>query len=692
MLTARGIRKSFGPHEVLRGVDWAVPPGSRWGLVGLNGSGKTTLLEILCGVQAADAGSVERPGRTSVAWLPQEGGTLTSGTLLEVVLGPFTGISAMESEMRRLEDALASGSNRAGDGGAHESGPRPAVPSIEISAAGARAHGAGDPPEGGSRQESGPARDPALLARRLGELQHRFEAAGGFRLESEAKIILGGLGFAPGDHRRPITEFSGGYRTRALLSSLLLQRPDYLFLDEPTNHLDLEGIQWLEEYLQGLPSAVVSVSHDRLFLNRTVASIAEIEGGTLRVYRGDYDAYRAEKSARRDREEAAAAREGRRVEQVERFIERFRYKATKARQVQERIKMLEKMERTEVTGAEVEWGFRLRVPSRPPQVVLEIDGVSKAFGLRQVLRGASLLLQRGERVALVGPNGCGKSTLLRVAAGDLDPDEGGARTGHRVTVRFVAQHLLEVLTEGRTLLDELQALAPGARQGELRSLLGVFQFSGDAAFKEVTALSGGEKSRLALARLALQPAHLLLLDEPTNHLDLAAREALEEAILSYEGSVVFASHDRYFINRVATKVAGFHEGRLVVVEGGYDDYLRFLKEKAAPGALSGEEAEREAIRRRRKDERREEAEARNERSRRLGKMRSQVEAFEREIARREARLAELRSALADGGTYRQPGLAESLGREEKSVAAELEGLVGRWEEASRLLHEAEAGS
>ncbi len=670
MLTARGLRKSFGPHEILRGLDWAIPPGSRWGLVGPNGSGKTTLLEILCGARSADEGIVERPGRTSLAWLPQEGGALPSGSLLEATLSPFTEIAAMEAEMHSLQGALASASSLVGAERSPASDGAAAIPA------------SGAPP--GTNHDA--------IARRLGDLQHRFEAAGGFRLESEARIILGGLGFAAGDDVRPITEFSGGYRTRALLGSLLLQRPDYLFLDEPTNHLDLEGIQWLEGYLANLPSAVVVVSHDRLFLNRAVASIGEIEGGGLRIYRGDYDAYRAEKMARREREQAAAAREGRRVEQVERFIERFRYKATKARQVQERIKMLEKMDRTEVTAGETAWGFRLRVPTRPPQIVLEIEGVSKSFDGRPVLDGASLLLQRGERVALIGPNGCGKSTLLRIAAGELPADGGVVRAGHKVVVRHVAQHLLEVLSAGRTLLEELQALAPGAGQGELRSLLGLFQFTGEAAFKEVTALSGGEKSRMALARLALQPGHLLLLDEPTNHLDLAAREALEEALLAYEGSVLFASHDRYLINRVASKVAGFHAGGLRIVEGGYDAYVQSLLQPAAAPRASREEIEREALRQRRKGERREAAEARNERSRLLRGIRSEVEAFEKQIASRETRLGELRTALADSGTYREPGLAESLGREEKALSAELEGLVSRWEDASRRLHEAEAGA
>ncbi|HXI01667.1 MAG TPA: ABC-F family ATP-binding cassette domain-containing protein [Candidatus Saccharimonadales bacterium] len=639
MLTARGVRKSYGAREVLSGIDWAVPLGSRWGLVGPNGSGKTTLVEILAGAQSPGDGAVDRPGRTSIAWLPQEGGVLPEGSLLEAVLSPFTEVAEMEARIHAIEAALSSG--------------------------------AGD-------------RDASL--RELGDLQHRFEAAGGFRLESEAKIILGGLGFAPGDHSRPITEFSGGYRTRALLGSLLLQRPDYLLMDEPTNHLDLEGIQWLESYLSGLPSAVVVVSHDRVFLNRTVDSIAELDRGRLTVYRGNYDAYRREKAARRERASAAAAREEKRTAQVEKFIERFRYKASKARQVQDRIRMLDRQERTAVPEGEIGWGFRLSVPSRPPGVVLEMKGISKSWGAEPVFRDVDLALLRGERVALVGPNGCGKSTLLRIAAGDLASDSGEVRLGDKAVLRYVAQHLLDTLSPGRTILEEMQSLTPSALQGDLRSLLGLFQFSGDDVFKDVSALSGGEKSRVALARLALQPGHLLLLDEPTNHLDLAAREALEESLAGYEGSVLFASHDRYFINRVAHRVAGFRDGGLVVVTGGYDEWAA-----AAAGTETTplDEPERQVARQIRKEERRAVAEARNVRNRRLRGLREAVEEIEKEIAERERRVEEIRVRLADGGTYGQAGLAESLGREEKTLAAELEDLFERWEAASRDLSRAE---
>jgi ATP-binding cassette, subfamily F, member 3 len=646
MLRASGIRKAFGAFDVLEEVDWGIPPGSRWGLVGPNGAGKTTLVRILAGLEEPDAGRVDVPGGATIAYLPQEGmerfegERRPEGTLLEAILSPFTEIARLEAEITRLQHELAD------------------------------ATGAID-----------------AISERLGEAQHRFEAQGGFTLEAEAKIILTGLGFDPNDYGRPLAEFSGGYRMRAILGSLLLRRPDYLLLDEPTNHLDLDGVGWLESYLARLPSAVVVVSHDRLFLNRVVASIAEIDRGRARVFRGGYDAYRAEKEAQRERAEASAGRERKREAEVRRFIERFRFKATKARQVQERIKMLERAERTAVPDEEIDWGFRFPHLSPAPRFVLRLEEVVKSYGARRVLDGASLIVERGDRVALVGPNGCGKSTLLRITAGMLAADDGDVRIGEGVVTRYFAQHVTETLTPGRTVLDELFETAPSRRQGELRSLLGIFQFSGDDVFKKVEALSGGEKSRLALARLTLDPGHFLVLDEPTNHLDLAAREALEEALNEYEGTVLFVSHDRYFINRVANRVAGFEAGRLLVVEGGYDEFASAMAGRVEAREASGAAADRpgaSAVARKR-EERRQAAESRNERHKVLRELRKNVASLEEEIARREKRLEEITSALADPATYRAEGLAEGLGREQKSLQGGLPELMSRWERAAAEL-------
>jgi ATP-binding cassette subfamily F protein 3 len=554
MLRLDEVYKFYGRHEVLSGVTWAIRPGSRVGLVGPNGAGKSTILRLLAGIEEPDRGQVARPRGSEIGYLPQEGARLAQGTLLEAILTPFAHVREMEHELIRLHEVMATA--------------------------------------GGEELER--------VTRESGEVQHRFEVAGGFELESRARAILTGLGFAADDHARALSEFSGGFRMRAALGALLLKSPDYILLDEPTNHLDLDGLAWLESYLQQVPSALVIVSHDRVFLNRLVGSIADLERGKAKVWTGNYDHFRREKLAARERAEATAIQEGRRRAEVERFIERFRYKATKARQVQSRIKMLEKMKATDVPPEDPEWNFRFPAVPRSAKRVLHLSDVRRSFDGRPVLRGVNLEIWRGERVALVGPNGCGKSTLLKIVAGLLPADAGHVDLGDSVILHYFAQHVLETLTAGRTLLEELAAWAPDRSQQELRSLLGMFQFSGDEAFKRVEVLSGGEKNRLAMARLMLDPGNFLLLDEPTNHLDLPSREALETALARFDGALLFVSHDRYFINRVATKVAGFHDGRLALYDGGYDDYRAALERgeregsKAAPGKAHRPQAEEPA--------------------------------------------------------------------------------------------------
>jgi ATP-binding cassette subfamily F protein 3 len=570
------------------------------------------------------------------------------------------------------------------------------------------------------------------LTRRAGDMQHRYEAAGGFDLEARAKAILGGLGFGPDDHARPLREFSGGYRMRAALGALLLRRPDYLLLDEPTNHLDLEAVAWLEDFLADVPSALVVVSHDRTFLNRLVSSIAEIEQGRVRTWAGNYDRYRADKEEVRERALKKAASEAHRVADVERFIERFRYKATKARQVQSRIKMLEKMERTEVLAEETSWRFTFPHVPRSAQRVALLAGVRKSYGSQEVLRGVDLEIWRGDRIALVGPNGCGKSTLLQAVAGRLPADGGAVEIGEKVVLHYFAQHVLETLTPGRTVLEEMQAWSPGKSPGQLRSLLGIFQFSGDDVFKKVEVLSGGEKNRLALARLTLDPGNFLLLDEPTNHLDLPTREALENALAGFGGTLLFVSHDRYFINRVATRVAAFKDGRLILYQGGYDDYMAALRggssagasrgaaahpaaktgsgrrhgrpgpspaaivgrplaqEPEAPRALPGEQdTPRPARGGAGREQRRSDAEARNRRNKALRTFKDRIAAIETRILPLETRLKEIDAAMSSTETYQEPGLARRLGEEKKSIEIELAHLYDDWDGATSDLQEEE---
>ncbi len=654
MIRLQRVTRAYGVHEVLKGVDWAIPPRSRVGLVGPNGAGKTTLLRLIAGLEEADRGSIDVTRGTSLGYLPQEGARLPEGTLLEALLQPFAEVAAMELELERLHHEMATATGDRLDG----------------------------------------------LTRRAGDLQHRFEAAGGFELEARAKAILGGLGFEPNDHARPLKEFSGGYRMRAALGALLLARPDYLLLDEPTNHLDLEAVGWLEAFLSDIPSALVIVSHDRTFLNRLVSSIAEIEQGRVHAWAGNYDRYRTDKEANRERALKKAASEAHRVEEVERFIERFRYKATKARQVQSRIKMLEKMERTEVMAEESIWRFSFPNVPRSAQRVALLSDLHKGYGDRPVLRGVDLEIWRGDRIALVGPNGCGKSTLLQLVAGRQPADQGTIEIGDKVVLHYFAQHVLETLTPGRTVLEEMQAWAPGKNPGQLRSLLGIFQFSGDDVFKKVEVLSGGEKNRLALARLTLDPGNFLLLDEPTNHLDLPTREALEEALAGFGGTLFFVSHDRYFINRVATRVAAFRAGRLSLYQGGYDDYLAAARggapaviRRGAPAAQPIRpvpEPIRDGRRTGGREQRRAEAETRNRRNRGLRAFRDRVTALEAEILPLETRLKEIERVMSSAETYREPGLARRLGEEKKAIEIELAHLYDDWDEATADLQREES--
>jgi ATP-binding cassette subfamily F protein 3 len=537
VIQLESISKGYGGQDLFRDLTWTISGGERIGLVGPNGAGKTTLCRILAGVEAPDDGRVSRARSTTVGYLPQEVAVAGDRSALGEALSGFDNVWQLESEMEAVAMALA-----ATDA------------------------------------------DHDTLTARYGDLQHRFEALGGYRLETEAKTILGGLGFRPDDVHRPITEFSGGWRMRAALARLLLLRPSLLLLDEPTNHLDLESLGWLESFLADYDGTVVVVSHDRYFLNRMVTSIADLSPAGLTVYPGDYDDYLVEREARRELLEAQARNQAKRIAEIERFIERFRYKATKARQVQSRIKMLDRIERIEVGRDARHIRLAFPQPPRTGRRVATMRGIVKAYGDNVVYRGATFEVERGEKVALVGVNGAGKSTLLKMLAGALAPDAGERTLGAHVHVHYYAQHQLDALDPSRTMLEELEAAAPDLGQTRLRTILGTFLFSGDTVEKRIGVLSGGEKARVALAKMLVRPAALLCLDEPTNHLDLASREVLEEALAAFPATIVFISHDRYFINRIASRVVHVDRGTLTDYPGGYDDYLTAISDPDAPGS------------------------------------------------------------------------------------------------------------
>jgi ATP-binding cassette subfamily F protein 3 len=543
---------------------------------------------------------------------------------------------------------------------------------------------------------------------RYGDLQHQYEARGGYHLETRAKAILGGLGFTAEDFFKPLVTFSGGWRMRAALGRLLLQAPDLLLLDEPTNHLDLESLQWLEEFLAAYEGTVVIISHDRYFLNRVVDRIAELELGRFTLYVGDYDDYQAQKLARQEQIQAAQRTQAEQIEKMERFIQKFRYKATKARQVQSRIKLLDRMERVEVIRAPKRIHFRFPQPARSGATACELRRVRKAYGDNLVYAGIDLRLLRGDRVALVGVNGAGKSTLLKIVAGVL-PFEGGDRVpGHNVSVHYYAQHQLDALNPRNTVLEELAAIADVEVQPRLRAILGAFLFSGDDVGKPVTVLSGGEKSRLALAKMLLRPANLLCLDEPTNHLDVTAREILEEALDQFDGTMLFISHDRYFINRIATKVVEVSEGRLWEYAGDYDYYLEKQEEAAvepradsAPLRGAGEprpannanswQLAAPGPKARTKQGRRAEAEARQRKSREIAPLRTRLKELEAEIGKIEGRVRELTDQMANPELYRDGDRAREVARERKVLEEQAASLYGKWEELALRLETTTAG-
>jgi ATP-binding cassette subfamily F protein 3 len=665
LLQLDGIEKRFGDRVLFTGVSLEVRAGDRLGLIGPNGAGKSTLLHIAAGLDSPDAGERAVPRHARVSLLRQEIDPTLERSVREEASSALASLDALEQEIRELEQRM----------------------------------------EDLGREH---AEVPAPLAARYDAARSRFELGGGFDRASRVDRVLAGLGFDEADRARPLSSFSGGWLMRVELAKLLLAEPDVLLLDEPTNHLDLPSIEWFEEEIRSFPGAVVIVSHDRTFLRRHATSIAALEHARCLWTKGGLDRHFTEREERREQLVAQQRNQERKLAQTERFIERFRYKASKARQVQSRVKQLAKIERVEL-APDSRRRIHLRIPPVPRAgaVVLRLAGIHKSYAATEVYRGVDFELQRGERVALVGPNGAGKSTLLRIAAGVL-PFERGERTpGHNVTVAFFAQHQLEALNPAATVLAELASVATTDDLPRLRHQLGAFLFSGDDVEKKVGVLSGGEKSRLALAKLLLRPANLLVLDEPTNHLDVDACQVLEEALREYTGTLLFISHDRTFIDALATRVVEVRAGQLRTFLGGYEAYLRATatestdapRRRAVPGhgqredpapAAGGAEAipsdpvppaptkpsptreARAADRERRKEE---------------ARLRRRIEALEARILEREGALEALAWRLGDPEVHRNGDRVRALEAERSALREEIAGHYREWE---RLASEIEA--
>ncbi len=534
MIQLSGAGKRYGHKLLFEDADWLITPESRIGLVGANGTGKSTIMKILAGSESLDYGSISRAKGTTAGYLPQDGLTLTGRTIFAECLSVFAELEAIEKEMESLTRSMS------------------------------------------ELDHAGP--EYSAVADRYQKLEHEFVARDGYTLEAQVGQVLTGLGFHRDDWTRPTEEFSGGWQMRIALTKLLLQKPNLLLLDEPTNHLDLEARNWLEEYLTTYPYAFVLISHDRYFLDITVKRIVEIWNKQIHFYAGNYDQYLAGKTARKEQLESAYKTQRDRIEQLEVFINRFRYTATKAKQVQSRIKELEKMERIQIPEEEKTVHFSFPQPKPSGRIVAEFAGVAKSYGERgvnehKVFTKVDFMIERGERVALVGVNGAGKSTLIKLLAGQEPLTAGEYKLGHNVGPDYFAQDQYKELDPEARILDDLGELSPASTQTQLRSLLGCFLFSGDDVFKRIGVLSGGERNRYALLKMLLHPANFLLLDEPTNHLDLRAKDVLLEALIKYTGTVVFVSHDRYFIDKLATRVFEIGNGKVEIYPGNYEDYL-----------------------------------------------------------------------------------------------------------------------
>ncbi|MDD5338005.1 MAG: ABC-F family ATP-binding cassette domain-containing protein [Dehalococcoidales bacterium] len=656
MLNISNVSKSYNAEYLFDGVSFNVGMGDRIAVIGPNGSGKTTLFEIITGSITPDTGSVAVRRGTTIGYLRQDVQHSSTRQLLEEVVESAGNINKLAHKVQMLQEDLA---------------------------------------------EAKDEEERALLMRELGKVQHEFESSGGYNAEHEAEMILAGLGFLPSDFTRKLAEFSGGWLTRVELAKLLFTNPDLLILDEPTNHLDLETQRWFENYLKGYHGAVLVTSHDRAFLNNVVKKVISIELDEVVFFHGNYDAYVEAREKEMETRQAAAQRQEKKIAKQMRFIERFRSKNTKAVQVQSRIKALDKIERIVVPRQTKKIKFSFPEPQRSGHVVITLKDIDKSYENKTVYRNLNLVLNRGDRVALVGPNGAGKTTLLKMLAGVLPFEKGERILGHNVTTSYFAQYYIELLNPRNTVIKELQVVAPDETDQRLRGLLGAFLFTGEDVSKEVAVLSGGEKTRLAIAKMLLRPANFLLLDEPTNHLDIPSREILTDALEAYTGTICFITHDRTLIREIANKIIDIKDGRSRVFNGNYDEFL----ETEAPRVDNVPEtlrAIREHAPAKPKEQRRErktiEAELRNEFYRKAAPVKRSIADIEQKIDRLTARLGEIEELFADPDHYKDGNKVAEVNREYVQAKESIRALTAEWEkltaeaETLKQQHEEKKGS
>ncbi|MFY0696538.1 MAG: ABC-F family ATP-binding cassette domain-containing protein [Balneola sp.] len=647
MLQLEKISLALGDRDLLDEISTLINPGERIGLVGPNGAGKSTLLKIIMGIQEKDAGSIVLSNEETLGYLPQDGVDPDFElTVIEEVETAFSEIFDLEEEVNELQQKLA------------ETDPE--------------------------------SEEHEKLLERYGLLQTKLEASGLYTLRSDVEKILMGLGFKESDFSRNTTEFSGGWLMRIALAKLLLKKPTYLLLDEPTNHLDIESLQWMENFLNSYEGAVIVVSHDRAFLDTITNRTLALRKGKMSDYSGNYSFYERKWEEERELLINAQKNQAKELKETEEFIERFRYKASKARQVQSRVKQLEKIDRIEVEDELANVSFSFPEPERSGQVVMRLENIKKSYGDNVVFDGLDYEIERGDKIAVVGPNGAGKSTMIRILAG-IESIQGGERNeGHKVTTNYFAQHQAEDLDLKKDALEVMMSAGSNEKESRLRSILGSFLFRGDDVFKKVKVLSGGEKSRLALAKMLLSPANFLIFDEPTNHLDMSSKNILQQALQQYEGTCVIVSHDRAFLDPIVDKVLEVQKNRVRTYLGNVSYFLDKKKEEAEAQKNSGaseqsKSASSDDSSLSRKEQRRIEAERRNKISKEVNPIKKKLEKVEKEIEQSESRKNEIEALMAEVDFYDDADRVKKTSLEYENIKMDLTDKYSKWEEyANRI--------